>query len=430
MNRTGTTDESRKSFDPRLLWETIGKRKWYVIVPFLLAVVTSVLIVERMPEIFRIESVLLFEMNSPLSGEVERQLLPGTGPSRARETERRDEANLLRIKVLSPDFLGEMAEELGFLDSPEALDRAASKKERTGNPKTPEEILRQDLTSWLADMIEITIAGTSIYQVTMEGEDRDLLFRLSNLINEKLLEMVRNEQLGRLRAASVFTEEQIAIYKEKLDDARRELNQFLMSQPLARGASPLLRVDPGAAARLADETGYELIRIGERHDQASAMLGQMYGFNVEAFLDGAGPAVSLLAEKLLSLERQLGFLLLERSWNDPTVITHNSRIGDARGEIEETSRRLARSLLLNQPSRVQELAGDLLRDRILMEALTARRQTLEEQVVAPLPSGPSPLALSRRAQELSFLEEQVRINEGIYNSFLRQATSAKISVAV
>jgi len=423
-------DDSRQSFDPRAFQGTLAKRKWHLLVPLVLATATSFVVVERMPEIYAIESVLLFETAAPLTGEVERHLLPGTSPSRGREEDRRIEANLLRIKVSSPDFLGELAEEMGFLNDPAGLERAALKKADSGDPKSPEEIFRQDVTTWLASMIEVNLAGSNIYQITMKGNDRDLLFRMSNLINTKLLEMVQNEQLGRLRAASVFTDEQITIYKAKLDEARRDLDRFLASQPLSRSEPTFSRIDAAAAVRLVDETGYEILRITEREQESSAMLTQMYGFNIDAFLDGAMPSVSLLAEKLVSLEKQLGFLLLERSWNDPTVIAHNTRIGEARAEIEDAGRRLARSLLLNQPSRVQELAGDVLRDRILLDALASRRGALEQQTVVPSVQGPSPAVLSRRAQELSFLEEQVRINEGIYNSFLRQATSAKISEAV
>jgi uncharacterized protein involved in exopolysaccharide biosynthesis len=423
-------DDSRRSFDPRAFQETLAKRKWHLLVPLVLATATSFVVVERMPEVYAIESVLLFETAAPLTGEVERHLLPGTGPSRGREEDRRNEANLLRIKVRSPDFLGELAEEMGFLNDPAGLERAAAKKAESGDPKTPEEIFRQDVTAWLASMIEVNLAGTNIYMITMKGNDRDLLFRMSNLMNSKLLEMVQNEQLGRLRAASAFTDEQITVYKTKLDEARRELDRFLVSQPLARSEPTFSRIDAGAAVRLADETGYEILRISEREQESSAMLTQMYGFNVDAFLDGARPSVSLLAEKLVSLEKQLGFLLLERSWNDPTVIAHNTRIGEARSEIEDAGRRLARSLLLNQPGRVQELAGDVLRDRILLDALSSRKGALEQQTVVPSVQGPSPAVLSRRAQEFSFLEEQVRINEGIYNSFLRQATSARISEAV
>jgi hypothetical protein len=195
---------------------------------------------------------------------------------------------------------------------------------------------------------------------------------------------------------------------------------------MAAGSSA---VNAGTVSRLADETSYEIVRITERRDRSLATLTQMYGFDTAAFLDGSLPSLSLLQEKLRSLERQLAFLLLERPWNDPTVIAHNSRIGETRTEIEDASRRLARSNLLGQPERVQTEAASVLRDQLITDALTVRKETLLQQA-PPSTGGPSPALIGRRSQELSFLEEQVRINEEIYSSFIRQATSAKISEAV
>lgn len=423
-------DDSQKSFDPRILGETILKRKWHLVVPVALAFVASFGVLRMIPEIYRVESVLLFEVGAPLTGEVERQLLPGSGGSRSRQEDREAEANLLRIKVYSPEFLGTMAGEMGFLDNPAAIESAARKKAETGDPKTPEEIVRQDATAWLASMIEINLAGSNVYQITLEGPDRELLFRMSNLINAKLLNLVQTEQLGRLRAASSFTEEQIRIYKGKLDDARRELDRYLGSHPIGPSTPAAPRVDPTAAGRLADETGYEIVRITGRHDEAHRTLTSMYGVNVEAFVAGATPSLAPLAEGLRSYEKQLGLFLLDRSWNDPTVIAHNSRIGEMRSQIGETARRLAGSLLAEQPARVQEMAAELIRDRFVIDALAVRREALQQQSSWTAPAGPSAAAQSRRSQELAFLEDQVRINEEIYNSFVRQATSARISEAV
>jgi uncharacterized protein involved in exopolysaccharide biosynthesis len=424
-------DESRKSFDPHVLRETIAKRKWHLVVPLVIAIGTSIVVGRTLPEVYRVESTLLFQTGAPLTGEVERHLLPGTSSPSGRSDERAAEANLLRIRVSSPDFLGELAKEMGFLENPDAIERARVKKLETGDPKTPEEIARQDVIAWLGSLIQVNLAGSSIYQITIEGQNRQLIFALSNMMNTKLLALVQTDQLGRLKAASSFTEEQIVIYKQKLDDARRDLDRFLMSQPLpAMGGPAPSRIDASAAARLADETGYEVVRITDRHDQSVRTLSEMYGLNVGAFVSGAMPSLSPLAEKLRSLEQQLGLLLLERSWTDPTVIAHNSRIGEARREIAESARRLAGSLLPAQPVRVQEIASGVLADQLTMESLAVRRETLQRQTVSDAPVGPSAAVISRRSQEMSFLEEQVRINEEIYNSFLRQATSAKISEAV
>ncbi|MFH1279717.1 MAG: hypothetical protein ABIK65_15215 [Candidatus Eisenbacteria bacterium] len=422
-------EETRKSLDPRMLGEIIAKRKWHLLLPLVVAAGASVFLVERLPNVYRVESTILFEDRALLSREVEGHLLPGTRSDRGRREDRMDEANLLRMKVLAPNFLGALAEEMGFLEDPERLEAAREKKRTTGDPKSAEEIMRQDVTSWITHMLEINLSGPDVYQLTIEGRNRRLLYDLSNRINTKLIELVQTEQIGRLQAASEFTDEQIAVYKEKVDDAKRELQRFLDRQPVASGGGAPLRVDPGTASRLAEETEYEILRIRERLDETASTLAQSYGFDLDDFASRAAPATSLLEERLRSLERQLGYLLLERDWSDPTVIAHNKRIGETRAEIEEGLRRFARSSLADGSGRLQDLAAEGARDRSYIAALEVRRGTLSRQAV-PTPSGTSPSTLARRDQELEFLEEQVRINEEIYRSFVRQATSTRISEAV
>lgn len=423
-------DETRKSLDPRMLGEMIMKRKWHLILPLVVAAGVSAIFIERMPGIYRVETAVLFEDKTPLTREVEGHLLPGTRSGGGKLEDRMAEANLLRMKVLSPDFLGSLAEDMGFFEDPERLEQAREKKEATGDPKSAEEILRQDTSAWLATMLEINLAGPDVYLITIEGQYRRLIYDMANRINTKLFDLVQNEQIGRLKAASEFTNEQIAIYKKKADDAKGELQRFLDRQAAGATLSEApTGIDPSVAGRLAEETGFEIERIREREQEAASSLAQAYGFDLEAFAGRVAPSVKLLEERLQSLERQLGYLLLERSWSDPTVIAHNRRIGETRNEIEQTIQRFAASDLADRPDRVRGLAADAVRDRIFMATLDVRRSTLGRQAI-PTRAGSSPTSTARRDQELEFLEEQVRINEEIYQSFVRQATSTRISEAV
>ncbi len=422
-------EESRKSLDPRQLGETIRKRKWHLVLPLVALAGLSVFFIERLPIVYRVESTVLFEDRAPLSGEVERHLLPGTRSSRNRRSDRMEEANILRMKILSPEFLGMLAGEMGFLDDPERLIFAREKKERTGDPKSAEEILLQDVTGWFARMVGINLAGPEIYQISLEGANRELLYDLSNRINSKLFDLIQGEQISLLEAAADFTDGQILIYKGKVDEAEAELERFISRQPIAPARSVYSTVDPAVASRLAEETGFEILRIQERERNTTSILSLSYGFDPDGFSEQIRPAVGLYEERLQSLERQLGMLLLERSWNDPTVIAHNTRIGEAHDELDGAIRRNARNAFPLQPSRLQDLAADAVRDRILIGALEMRKRTLLRQS-RPRGSGTDPGMLVRRDQEMQFLEDQVRINEEIYRSFVRQATSTKISEAV
>ncbi|MBN1826802.1 MAG: hypothetical protein JW958_11105 [Candidatus Eisenbacteria bacterium] len=423
-------DDSRQSIHPRVLGEILAKRKWHLLLPLLVVIGGSIFLIESLPKIYSVQSTILFESQTSLTRDVQSHLLPGSRSSGSqRRDDRMEQANLLRMKVLAPEFLGNVAEEMGVLENPDRLEQAAEKKRLTGDPKSVEAIVREDATGWLGSLIEINLAGPSVYQVTIEGRHPRFLYELAERINADLFEMVQGEELSRIRAASDFTDEQMRLYKDKVDEAQRELDRFLETHRVSDQGEPVTRVDPNVVDRLAEETGFEILRITEDLQETRAILEQSYGYRVEDFQETVSPEIALRVERLVSLEKQLGFLLLERSWNDPSVIAHNSRIGGARQEIRDALERSARTLLAGRPGRQQELAATAAFDRVLIGSLESRKGALMRQT-SPGGGGLSPSAISRRDQQLQFLEEQVRINEEIYRSFVRQATSTRISEAV
>ena len=59
-------DESKKSLDPRSLGEMIRKRKWFLLLPLVIILPTAWFFIERMPNVYRVESTLLFDSRDPL----------------------------------------------------------------------------------------------------------------------------------------------------------------------------------------------------------------------------------------------------------------------------------------------------------------------------------------------------------------------------
>ena len=413
-----------------MIGEMIAKRKWHLLLPFIIVVSVALILINMLPDIYRVQSTLLFESQSSLSGDVERHLLPGTRTnSRQRRDDRMEQANVLRMKVLAPRFLGLIADKLGYLNDPYQIQNAQEKKELTGDPKSVEEIVLNNLCGWFGSMVEINLAGPSVYMISVQGKKPSLLYELANTINTELIRMVHEEQLGLLHAAADFTDDQIALYKKKSDEAKGDLQRFLATRPMSESGQAMTNIDPVVASRLAEETGFEMLRITEQRDEARALLQQVYGYNGDTFLEAIRPQISLQVERLQSLEKQLGYLLLDRSWNDPAVIAHNTRIGNTRIELEKYILQLARVTLTGRPLHQHETASTYAASALVIEALELRRATLRQESL-PMQTGLSPRALSRWDQQLEFLEEQVRINEEIYRSFVRQATSTRISEAV
>ena len=420
----------QKSIDPRILGEILVRRKWYLIVPFLITVTVGAIITEGMVEVYRVQSRVLYEDRSPLARNIEQRLLPGSQETgRKRREDRVEEARVLREKVLSEDFLVDIANEMSIMDDPGIFTRAAEMKETTGDPSSVEQIARQNISGWLKSMINITLSGSNIYRISTEGQDPKLIFELAKLINSKLQDASQANELDRINAASSFTSQQIQIYQQKTDKARRDLRNYLSYlSDAGRQGTDQVNVDRGEAARLAQETGFEIDRLSERIESNRTTLARSYSIDLEQFVAELPEAVIESRGRLDNMEKQLGYLLLERSWSDPTVITQNGRIGEARREIEGLIDSRAASVLSDRSPFVRQLVGEGARDIILLSTLETRRTTFTAHSIGT--SGPDTALLARREERREYLEEQVRTNEELLRSFNDQAASTSITAAV
>ncbi len=388
----------QKSLDPRIVGEIIAKRKWYLILPFVVTVAVGAFLIEDMTEIFRVQSRVLYEDRSPLARDIEQRLLPGSQETgRKRQEDKMDEAIILREKVLSEDFLVEIADELGIMGRKSTLESAARRKEETGDPSSVEQIARQNVSAWLKSMISITLSSSNIYQITTEGENPTLIFELAKLINGKLQSAIQSDELDRINAASNFTESQIVIYQEKTDNARRDLRIFLgnIAEQRRREALSAPSVNRGDASRLAEETGFEIDRLRERIASNRSVLARSYAIDLDQFTADLPAAIVQYRGRLVAMEEQLGYLLLERTWSDPTVITQNGRIGEARREIEQLVEERGESVFADRSAFVRQIVAEGARDLILLATLETRRATFVDQAIDP----PGPDAGTKRRRE-------------------------------
>ncbi len=420
----------RKSLDPRMIGEMILARKWWLIVPLLVTIGTSIYIIENMDEVYRVSTSLLYEARSPLTRQIEGKLLPDAQQlGRARPQEAEAKANVLRLKILSQPFLTEIGRDLGLMDQEWRYQMAEERKAETGDPTPIDKMVEESVAGWLGGMITINISGGNIYRITTEGTNLRLIFDLANNITEKISEVIQGDEIDRIDAASRFTKQQVAIYRSRSAQAKASLQTFLIKQPApgSEGSRPV-DVDQRAAARLAEETGFEIRRLSEALEEARSTLSNSYALSLASFMAELPNALILLEEQLKSLEKQLGYLLLERSWSDPTVITQNRRIGETRIEMTSLVRQHVAASLASRSSTVRDLVANGARDQILLRTLDIRRNTLAEQSVGAVGEGGAEYL--RNEEELRYLQEQVRINEDLLQSFLNHAAAAQITEAI
>ncbi|NNE07235.1 MAG: hypothetical protein HKN20_01610 [Gemmatimonadetes bacterium] len=421
-------EDLRTSIDPRALGDIFVRRKWFFLLPLVVTIVAAHFVIDAMPEVFRVQSTVLYEGRNPLANQIEGKLLPGSRESgrRNREVENA-EANLLRRKIMSDELLAKIGDRMGLYDE-RLLQAAEWRKAETGDPESVEDLARTILASRMRRLTSINISGSGLYEIVTTGEDPQLLYELNTHINDMLGEIIREEELSRIRATSKFTDEQIALYLGRTEAAKRELRAFLASQAELEQQSPTIDINPAAAARLAEETGFEIVQMNDRLALSRSELAQSYSLDASQYRGGLPRTVSLIEDKLQGLEKQLGYLLLERQWSDPTVIAQNRKIGETRDDILRNIKQHLSTVMADRSTYAQQLMAETLRDEIALDALRIRQRTATAQSVGV--SGESATVSLARQERLDVLQEQVSQNEELLRSFMSHKAATSITEAI
>ena len=218
IRKTVPDDEVNK-VNLRGYWKVIWRKKYYLIVPILLSLVISVIGTRYLTPVYQSSTILSMEREGMFSGSVDRYVADGEDRQRSRT---RQFSPIIDAKLRSNSFLGLVVEDLGLLnsDNSKKLIRDYDQKV-SGIP--PREILKRNLIHILRKKIVISSPAPGLYGISVLDTDPDNCFILSSRISEKYLDVLQQQKLTGIRKAGAFSDEQLAIYREKLEISEKEL---------------------------------------------------------------------------------------------------------------------------------------------------------------------------------------------------------------
>ena len=213
-------DEEVNKVDLKGYWKVIWRKKYYLIIPVLLSLVISVTGTRYLTPVYQSSTILSMEREGMFSGSVDRYVADGEDRQRSRT---RQFATIINAKLRSNSFLGLVVEDLGLMndDNSRKLIRDYDQEEASGI--SPRKILKRYLIGVLRNKITISSPAPGLYEVSVFDTDPDNCYILSRRISEKYLDVLQQQKLTSIRKAGAFSDEQLAIYREKLEISEKEL---------------------------------------------------------------------------------------------------------------------------------------------------------------------------------------------------------------
>jgi succinoglycan biosynthesis transport protein ExoP len=147
--------------------------------------------------------------------------------------------------------LDQLSLSLGFDKDPVVIRRAELAHETTQSEVSLWDLTMRQLRGMLRKRIEVERVGPGLFEVSYLDANPEACYIIAEAMGKLYVEEQQKQQLDKLRGVSDFSEEQLSVYKERLDQSERDLEAFQrkMSRKIV-DSNPVTDVNIGAARSL------------------------------------------------------------------------------------------------------------------------------------------------------------------------------------
>jgi uncharacterized protein involved in exopolysaccharide biosynthesis len=415
-------EETEQKIDIQTYWKIFWRKKYYFIIPIVLSLVISVAGVRMLTPLYQSFTILSIEEQNIIEQTMSRYVT--AADDRHREMNMRYRA-IIETRLQSRSFLESVVRDLGLERSPELLNSLRQANGAETNGEELENILMRHLVGMLREKISIDNPNPGFFRIGIYDTDPRTAYVLASTVSEEFIESMRQSRLQGIRQAGAFSDEQLAIYKEKLEASEKELTN-VRREMLDRNVegNPVNVANLHFAEALKSSFAAEIEQNEIALDRVRSRLVSIFDLvpSTDRFSDAE--AVENLENRLLahggeqllqdlfsgretrSADTQFEFLSeeLRRSIKDIVNEEYNTFSSEIRPHITEYF--FQQKLLAYYRSKSRRLQGYIDQHRMN----TNRMPILE--------------------REFNRLSGEVETNRAIYQAFLESKTSAQITEAI
>jgi succinoglycan biosynthesis transport protein ExoP len=215
-------EEAEQKIDIHTYWKIFWRKKYYLIVPVALSLVISIVGVRMLTPLYQSFTLLSIEDKNILEQTMGRYIT--AVEERSREMNMRYRA-IIETRLQSRNFLESVVKDLGLERSPELLQAMRQMNGIDVEAAELERLLMRRLVFMLREKVSVDNPNSGFFRIGVYDTDPRTAYVLASTISEEFIESMRQARLQGIRQAGAFSDEQLAIYKEKLEASERELTE-------------------------------------------------------------------------------------------------------------------------------------------------------------------------------------------------------------
>ncbi|MDD3643397.1 MAG: Wzz/FepE/Etk N-terminal domain-containing protein, partial [Candidatus Krumholzibacteria bacterium] len=425
--RKSVPDENDQKIDIYTYGKVFWRKKLYLIVPVALALILSVMGVRFITPLYESSSLVSVEEQNILAGTM-RRYITEVG-ERNVQTRNQQFRTMIETRVMSRTFLEMIIRDLGLHRAYE-MHSTIGDAEHGGSGLSEEDLVIRRLVELLKDKIAVQMTVPGVFAISVLDSDPRTAYVLAAKISDKFIEVTQLAKLQGLRQAGAFSDEQLAIYKEKLEESERELERIRRDLAVTDvERNPVTSANVHVAETRADALDafvggieLDLRRVRER---------------LSTELDGIIPSTERIPgdETIGNIERRLAAASEERILVE---LSGDSRAGTDEGAWEtrrqamwEEIRARIGEIIAEEYDELSEYVRPLITEYFYQRHQAQFYRSLERKLSGYIEQYRT--NLSRRPmllREENRLEHEVETNRTTYEALFESKTSAQITEAM
>lgn len=412
------TEQATKQVDIKGYLKAAWRRKWLLLIPVVVAGLAGGITAQMLPPIYEAKSTVIVRVSDRLSEPLAR--LVGRSPLE-------EQLSRLQQKAKSTSFLVELVRTLGMANDDD-IQRWARRQNQKNPSVSVAELAESRAVAYLQPRIGVVRTSTTGFQVVARDYDPDRATLLAQHITNAFVSASNREQLEEIRSIHDFSVEQLVIYRQKLDDAERQLQEFQESR-ITRGpvSNPVTAQNVNRADVLMSQAQVEGNDASQALANRRSTLRSLASSQYDALINLTSTALETDAAQLVSLEREVASVLVRASAEGPEISSLYVSIVEKKTQLRLDARSLASSTYSSLSNSVVDAYGELkiaeVEDAMISERLRILRRFMwdytQGRVSAP-----------EEEMELTSLRQEVENNRALYEAFLEQSAAGQITEAL
>ncbi len=398
----------------RILW----RKKYFLLIPLVISVAVTAIGSRFLVPEYESSSIVRISTSRDM-GEMERFI----GAARTRD----DEVGAqLEADLLGSAFLDELIRTMGMDKDPQLIEVANYQRQNLYPGITTDELVMRRLRNFLKRHIGIHREGPSMWSLSYADASPEAAYVIADGMTRLYIERQQRNTMKDLAAVSQFSEEQLAVYKERLDRSERELERF-QEQNASRvaEANPVGQSNVALAEKAKTDLEFTIRNAESTQQRIRERLVGVLGGVPSGERIFADPEIRKL-ESNLGARREAELLSDLVSTTTTAPLNEPDDIAASEQAIQHQLSTLVTESFPDVPVDYRPLVVEYFYQQIQISAYRQKSTRLATYMQAFR----SQVALAPQMEtELARLRQEVEENRQTYNTFRGTQRSAQISEA-